>query len=48
MTVTRDRVPEDLAPFYAEMDADQQRAYWQRKNVETIDGFPTGIFGEDP
>lgn len=48
MEVTRDRVPEDLAPFYAEMSADQQHAYWARKNTETIDGLPTGIFGGAP
>ena len=47
MALTRDRVPEDLAPFYAEMSPAEQQAYWAKKNVETIDGMPTGIFGDD-
>lgn len=34
----------ELDPWYAEMGADGLRAYWARKNVESIDGKPTGIF----
>lgn len=44
MRFERDRVGEELEPFYREMGADGVRDYWRRKNVETIDGRPTGIF----
>jgi Pyridoxamine 5'-phosphate oxidase len=39
----KSRGEEDLEPFYAELGSDGVREFWQRKNVETIDGRPTGI-----
>ncbi len=44
MAFQSDRVGEELLPFYDEMGEDGVEAYWRRKNVETIDGFPTGLF----
>ncbi|MEL6960753.1 MAG: pyridoxamine 5'-phosphate oxidase family protein [Pseudomonadota bacterium] len=40
----KDRVEDELLPFYDEMGADGVRDYWQRKNTQTIDGLPTGLF----
>ncbi|MEX0319490.1 MAG: pyridoxamine 5'-phosphate oxidase family protein [Ruegeria sp.] len=37
----------ELEPYYDELGPDGVKDYWERKNVETIDGKPTGIF-EDP
>ncbi len=33
----------ELDPWYAEMKPEGVRAYWARKNTESIDGKPTGI-----
>lgn len=44
MRFEKERVAEELAPFYAEMGADGVKDYWRRKNTETIDGMATGIF----
>ena len=33
----------ELLPFYEDMGEDGVKAYWQRKNVLSIDGKPTGI-----
>ncbi len=46
MDFRRGRGEEELEPFYADMGEDGVQAYWRRKNVETIDGKPTGIFGD--
>ncbi|MEO0914176.1 MAG: pyridoxamine 5'-phosphate oxidase family protein [Pseudomonadota bacterium] len=46
MRFERDRVEEELAPYFDELGADGVRAYWARKNAETIDGAPTGILEE--
>ncbi|MEM8753980.1 MAG: pyridoxamine 5'-phosphate oxidase family protein, partial [Pseudomonadota bacterium] len=45
MAFARDRGPEELVPFYEDMGPEGVEDYWRRKNVETIDGRPTGIFG---
>ncbi|NNE21446.1 MAG: pyridoxamine 5'-phosphate oxidase family protein [Rhizobiales bacterium] len=42
----RERGPDELLPFYAEMSEQQQNEYWQRKNLTSIDGKQTGIFGQ--
>lgn len=42
----RERAPGELLPFYADMSEQQQTEYWQRKNLTSIDGKPTGIFGQ--
>lgn len=44
MAFARDRVPEELAPFYADMGPTGVDACRRKKNTETIDGLPTGIF----
>ena len=44
MRFEKQRAPEELVPFYADMGPDGVEAYWRRKNVETIDGMPTGLF----
>lgn len=44
MEFRRSRGEEELEPFYDDMGSDGVRDYWQRKNTQTIDGNPTGIF----
>lgn len=44
MTFERDRADTELVPYYAELGEDGVDAYWRKKNVETIDGFQTGLF----
>jgi len=44
MAFQRSRGETELEPFYAEMGPEGVRDYWRRKNVETVDGTPTGIF----
>lgn len=44
MEFRRSRGEQELEPFYADMGSDGVRDYWQRKNTQTIDGKPTGIF----
>lgn len=34
----------ELEPFYDKMGPEGVRDYWSRKNLETIDGRPTGLF----
>ncbi|UES60066.1 pyridoxamine 5'-phosphate oxidase family protein (plasmid) [Roseibium aggregatum] len=41
------RADDELVPFYQDMGEDGVRDYWRRKNMETIDGMPTGIFDDD-
>ena len=47
MTVHAIRGDDELEPFYAAMSDQQLHDYWSRKNVTSIDGLPTGIFGDD-
>ncbi len=44
MAFEADRVGGELLPFYADMGPDGVTDYWRRKNTETIDGYPTGLF----
>ena len=44
MAFQGDRVHTELLPFYADMGPEGVRDYWHRKNTETIDGYPTGLF----
>ncbi len=44
MEFRKSRVEEELAPFFADMGPEGVEAYWRKKNTETIDGLPTGIF----
>lgn len=47
MTVDAIRGNDELEPFYAAMSDQQLHDYWSRKNITSIDGFPTGIFADD-
>ena len=44
MSVDEIRGDEALEPHYAAMTDDELHDYWSRKNVSSIDGFPTRIF----
>lgn len=44
MEFERNRAATELLPFYDEMGPEGVEAYWRKKNVETIDGFQTGLF----
>lgn len=44
MDFQKSRGEEELEPYYDKMGPEGVKEYWQRKNVETIDGRPTGIF----
>ncbi|MEM1046944.1 MAG: pyridoxamine 5'-phosphate oxidase family protein [Pseudomonadota bacterium] len=46
MELRHSRGETELEPYYAEMGEDGVVNYWRRKNVETIDGKPTGIFDD--
>lgn len=47
MGFVKSRAETELVPFYEEMGSEGVRDYWRRKNTVSIDGQPTGIFGED-
>ena len=47
MTLEHQRGPEELLPFYEEMGQEGVRRYWGKKNALSIDGKPTGIFGQE-
>lgn len=42
-----ERAADELVPYFDDLGPDGVNAFWEKKNTETIDGFPTGIFGED-
>lgn len=44
MTVECPRADEELEPYYKAMSQEELRSYWERKNVTSIDGYPTNIF----
>lgn len=44
MTTEALRCDTELEPFYAAMSDEDLHDYWSRKNVTSIDGFPTHIF----
>lgn len=46
MAFEKQRGPEELLPYYADMGEDGVRDYWRRKNSESIDGAATGIFDD--
>ncbi len=46
MEFVKSRAEEELLPFYADMGPEGVKKYWGRKNVKSVDGKPTGIFGE--
>lgn len=47
MEFARSRGDTELEPYFDDLGQDGVEAFWRRKNVETIDGKPTGIF-QDP
>lgn len=47
MRFEKSRAEDELVPFYRDMGPDGVRDYWRRKNVQSIDGKPTGIFVDD-
>ncbi len=46
MRFEKSRGEEELEPFYDALGAAGVEDFWRRKNLETVDGVPTGIFGE--
>jgi hypothetical protein len=44
MSVVRSRAETDLVPWYGDMGPDGVDKFWAKKNVTSIDGFPTEIF----
>ncbi len=44
MSLVSTRAERDLVPWYDEMGAAKVEEFWAKKNVTSIDGFPTGIF----
>lgn len=47
MPLVKDRVDEELLPYFADLGPDGVEAFWRKKNVETNDGFKTGLFEDD-
>ena len=43
MHYKEERADTELVPFYEDMGPDGVQAYWRKKNLETIDGFDTGL-----
>ncbi len=46
MNYVSNRGKVELVPYYEKMGKDGVRKYWKRKNMQTIDGKPTGIFND--
>ena len=44
MDFQRSRGEEELEPYYNGLGPEGVRDFWRRKNTETVDGRPTGIF----
>lgn len=44
MAFEKDRASVEMMPFFEELGDQGTDAFWRRKNVETIDGYPTGLF----
>lgn len=41
------RGPDELVPYFEELGTEGVTAFWQRKNTRSIDGYETGISGND-
>lgn len=48
MTQAAPRADTELLPWYDDLGPDGVRAFWEKKNVESLDGYPTGIFDDLP
>lgn len=46
MAFQKDRVADELLPFYDDMGPNGVEAYWRKKNTQTIDGFETGLLDD--
>lgn len=46
MSVVRKRAETELVPWYADMGEEGVTAFWQKKNLLSIDERPTGIFAD--
>ena len=46
MNFVANRADTELVPYYADLGEDGVEKYWRKKNVQTIDGFETGLFEE--
>lgn len=46
MSFVRQRLPDELVPFYEKMGPDGVARYWKRKNTLSLDGKPTGVLPE--
>jgi hypothetical protein len=44
MSVVRSRGETDLEPWYDDMGPQKVREFWEKKNLTSLDGQPTGIF----
>ncbi len=44
MSLVRSRGETDLDPWYAEMGHEGVKEFWKKKNLTSLDGYPTGIF----
>ena len=44
MTLDRSRGETELDPWYGEMGPEKLTAFWEKKNLTSLDGAPTGIF----
>ncbi|MDE0524304.1 MAG: pyridoxamine 5'-phosphate oxidase family protein [Boseongicola sp.] len=47
MELKAQRGHDELVPYFEEMGPAGIAAYWQRKNTRSIDGYETGILGDD-
>lgn len=46
MQFVKPRADTELVPFYRDMGPEGVKAFWRKKNTVSIDGKPTGIFGD--
>jgi hypothetical protein len=44
MNVVRERAETELVPWYDEMGPEGVTQFWEKKNLVSLDGAPTGIF----
>ncbi|WP_310620743.1 pyridoxamine 5'-phosphate oxidase family protein [Flexibacterium corallicola] len=47
MEFAKDRAYEQLEAHFINLGPEETKAYQKRKNTKSLDGFPTGILGED-
>lgn len=47
MRFEKSRAEDELVPYYRDMGPEGVEDYWRRKNMQSIDGRPTGIFADD-